>query len=124
MAIMTKNINDDFDDEEKSQIALSNVANDLVPKDFAKKFKALKKAQDELAEIESQVKNALLQMFESIPDLKANTVTIDGIKFTYVKTSTRKTIDSKKLQEEMPEIYNKFLKTTKVSSSLRISVDY
>lgn len=116
---------DDFDlDEERSQIALSNIANDLVPKEFAKKFKALKKAQEELAEIEDKVKNAVKEMFESIPDLETNTVVVDGIKFTYVKGSTRKTVDSKKLQEEYPEIYKKCIKESSVKSSIRLNVEY
>ena len=110
--------------EEQVQLSLSNVASDLVPKEFAKKFKALKKAQDELAQIEDQVKEAVKQMFESIPDIATNTVTVDGIKFTYVKGSVRKTVDSKKLQEEWPDIYSKCTKTSNVKSQIRISVEY
>lgn len=110
--------------EEQVQLSLSNVASDLVPKEFAKKFKALKKAQDELAQIEDQVKEAVKQMFESIPDIATNTVTVDGIKFTYVKGSIRKTVDSKKLQEEYPEIYKKCIKESPVKSSIRLTVEY
>lgn len=113
-----------MENEEQVQLSLANIASDLVPKEFAKKFRALKKAQDELAEIENQVKDAVKQMFESIPGLETNTVTVDGIKFTYVKGSVRKTVDNKKLQEEWPDIYGKCIKTSNVKSQIRISIEY
>ena len=42
------------------------------------------------------------------------------MKLTYVSPSERKTIDSKKLKEEEPEIAKKFTKTTNVKASVRI----
>ena len=103
---------------------LVSVANDLVPKEFAKKFKQLKKMQDELSKVESEVKKKLQDMFESIPELETNTVTVDGIKFTYVSPSVRNTFDSKKFQEDHPEEYKKYLKQSNVSGSIRISIEW
>ena len=109
---------------EENENALISVARDLVPNDFVEKYKALKKAQDELNEIEENVKKKLLEMFESIPELESNTVTIDGLKFTYVGPSKRKSVDTKKLKEEHPDIYAKCLKTSQVKSSIRTSIEY
>lgn len=103
---------------------LTSVAQDIVPKTFAKKFKQLKKAQEELEAIENEIKEKLKVMFESITDLQTNSVVVDGIKFTYVKATKRKSVDTKKLQEEYPEIYKKMLKETDVKSSIRTSIDY
>lgn len=103
---------------------LTSVAKDLVPKDFAKKYKQMKKLQDEINTIENDVKQKLLEMFESIPELETNTVTVDGISFTYVSSSKRKTLDTKKLQEEHPDIYKKFLKESNVKSSIRTKIEY
>lgn len=106
------------------ETALTSVAKDLIPKDFAKKFKALKKAQSDLATIEADVKEKIKEMFESITDLETNSVVVDGIKFTYVRSSTRNTFDSKKFQEENPKEYTKYLKQSNVKSSIRVDVEY
>ena len=119
---MTNN-SEDFDNL-KNNLELTNVVSTLIPKDFGKKFKALKKAQDKLAKIENDVKAKLIELFENVEDLENNTVTVDGIKFTYVKSYKKNTIDSKKLQEEEPDVYKKYLKQSNVKSSIKISVDY
>lgn len=111
-------------DENNTEHSLDTVAKALVPEGFARKYKQMLKLQDELKKTEDDFKKKLLEVFESIPELETNSVTIDGLKFTYVKGSVRKTVDSKKLQEEMPEIYNKFLKESNVKSSIRTSVEY
>ena len=46
----------------------------------------------------------------------------DILKVTYVEPSTRTTIDSKKLKEELPAIAEKYTKTTMVKGSVRIDV--
>ena len=110
--------------EDNLETGLDTIAQSLMPKDFARRYKQMLKTKDELEKIEEDFKKKLIEMFESIPDLETNSVTIDGLKFTYVKSSTRKTIDSKKLQEDMPEIYEKFQKTSQVKSTIRTSVEY
>lgn len=44
------------------------------------------------------------------------------LKVTYVEPTTRSTIDSKKLKEELPAIAEKYTKTTVVKGSVRIEV--
>lgn len=46
----------------------------------------------------------------------------DILKVTYVEPTTRSTIDSKKLKEELPAIAEKYTKTTMVKGSVRIEV--
>jgi predicted phage-related endonuclease len=49
---------------------------------------------------------------------------IEGsLKVSYRKASTRTTLDSKKLKEELPDIYDEYSKISNVSSSISISVE-
>lgn len=106
------------------QTALEDFAKGILPEGFVKDYKKMVKLQTELKEAEEQIKNKLITMFESIPDLEKNYVLVDGLRFSYVKSSVRKTVDSKKLQEEYPNIYKKMLKESKVKSSIRTKVEY
>ena len=108
----------------ENETSLTSVAKDLMPKDFVKKYKQMKKLQAELDEMENNFKQNLIQMFESIPCLETNSVAIDGLKFTYTKPSTRTGVDSNKLKEEYPEIYAKCLKTSPVKSSIKTTIQY
>ena len=103
---------------------LDNTVKDLIPDGFAQKYKRMQKLKSELEATENQVKKMLIDMFENTPNLDKNYVCVDGLKFTYVKPSVRKSVDSKLLQEEYPEIYKKVLKESNVKSSIRTTIDY
>ncbi len=45
------------------------------------------------------------------------------ITVTYRKPSTRTTLDSKKLKEDMPDIFEEYSKTSNVSSSISLKVE-
>jgi predicted phage-related endonuclease len=40
---------------------------------------------------------------------------------TYVKPTTRVSLDSKRLQEELPEIYASYIKETQVKASVKLN---
>ena len=46
----------------------------------------------------------------------------DNLTFTYVEPTTRKSLDSKRLQAEYPELYEDYLKESEVKASLRITI--
>lgn len=46
----------------------------------------------------------------------------DLLKITFIEPSTRKTIDFKRLKEDLPAVAEKYTKVTKVSGSVRIEV--
>lgn len=104
--------------------SLDDFARGIIPEKFAKEYKKMKKLQDELTKTENEIKAKLIEMFESIPEREQNSVSMDGLRFTYVGPTQRKTVDSKKLQEEYPEIYKQCIKFSNVKSSIRTSVDY
>jgi hypothetical protein len=87
------------------------------------------KVTNQIAELESQ-----LEVFKSVYDgikdsLKAKMIEYgvksyedDNLKITYVEPYTRDTLDSKRLQAEMPELYHKYKKTSTVKDSVKITV--
>ena len=50
-------------------------------------------------------------------------ISIDGLKISYVKGYTKSSIDSTRLKKEMPEIVEKYSKTTNVSPTIKITQD-
>lgn len=85
-------------------------------KDNYKKFVNLKNTIEEAQKI---IKEQLIAYYESLPEEDRKQMDFDTFKVSYVKGSIRKTLDSKKLQDEEPEIYNKYLKETQVSSTIK-----
>ena len=47
----------------------------------------------------------------------------DGIKINYIAETERETFDSKAFKSDMPELYNEYVKFSKVKASVRIKVD-
>ena len=107
-----------------SQEAIDNFARGIIPEDFAKDYKKLKKLQDQLTKTENDIKEKLIKMFEEHPEMEGKTVTMDGLRFTYTKAYVRTSVDSKKLQEEWPDIYKKVIKQSNVKSTIKTSVEY
>ncbi len=81
-------------------------------RDFELGIKKLKEAEDEL-------KTKLLEEMEAkgLLSLKNDFLTI-----TYVAPTTRESLDTKTLREELPDIYNSYCKITPVKSNVRIKV--
>lgn len=84
---------------------------------------------DKLTTLIQELNNVKKTVDENIKDvlheryLKTGEVTIDNeiYKMTYIPSSLRGRINSKKLKEEEPEIYEKYTHLTEVSSSLRVT---
>lgn len=47
----------------------------------------------------------------------------DGLKITYVSAGQRETFDSKKFEEDFPDLYDEYVKFSPVKASVRIKVD-
>lgn len=104
-------------DEEIKELVQSVL--NCEPDEFYKKYKKLKKAEEEFNKLYEPFKKGLIQLHEEHSDLP-HTVIVGGAKLTYVSPSIRTSIDSKKLKEEEPDIAKKFTKTTNVNASVRI----
>ena len=88
----------------------SDAINTIV--EIEKQIKDLKALQD-------SYKENLLKEMEENNVLKVDT---EELSISYVAPSTRETLDSKKLKEDLPDIYDLYVKFTDVKSSLRIKV--
>ena len=91
----------------------------VVAQEFTSEYAKFEKIRLDMELKSKQVKEALKKAME-----ENNTLTYedDFVKFVYRKASTRTTIDSKKLKEELPDIYEEYSKTSNVSSSVILEV--
>lgn len=89
------------------------------PEEFYQKYREMKQAEANFAEIYEPFKEKLIKFHEDNPDLPKSII-VGGVKVTYVSPTTRSTIDSKKLKEEEPELVKKYTKNTNVKASVRL----
>lgn len=74
----------------------------------------------EMKNEEELIKEMLSKKFGEL-GIEPHSVTIAGSTFSYVKPSVRKTIDSKRLKEELPDIAEEYSKETKVKAGWKVS---
>ena len=79
---------------------------------FEKQVKLLKEQEDAL-------KKAILDEMEAKGVIKLES---DVLNITYVAETTRETLDSKTLKEELPDIYDAYVKLNKVKPSIRLKI--
>lgn len=72
--------------------------------------------------LEEQEKLMKEKLIEAMEQYNVKKFENDSVKFVYVEPTTRTSVDSTKLKKEQPEIYEKYLKTSNVSASVRITV--
>jgi len=90
----------------------------VVEESFAKEYaefqKQVAKMEMKLKEVKEAIKQVMEQnnLIEPYED--------DFIKISYKKPTTRTTVDSKRLKEELPDVYNEYSKISNVSSSISI----
>ena len=80
--------------------------------EFERQVKEIKAKEDEL-------KQAILAEMESKNIIKLDT---DALAITYVAPTTRETLDSKALKEELPDIYDTYVKISPVKASVRLKL--
>lgn len=96
----------------ENQKAMEVVANKIAEA-TSKHQKELKKLQEKDTELRETIKNAMEE--NDIKKLENKFFTI-----TYVAEGTRTGLDTKKLKEEAPGIYDKYQKTSQVKSHIKI----
>ena len=82
----------------------------------------IKIKEDELNLMKEKVDKVKETLYGTMEKEGIKTVDRNKLKITYVAPSTRTSVDSKKLQKEEPEIYNKYVKTTTVAGSIKITL--
>ena len=82
----------------------------------------IKSKEEELNLLKEKVDKVKETLYGTMEKEGIKTVDRNKLKITYVAPSTRVSVDSKKLQKEEPEIYNKYVKTTTVAGSIKITL--
>ena len=73
-----------------------------------------------LKEQYDQFKGNLLNAMEKNGIIKFES---DNLKISYIAETERETFDSKQFKADMPDLYDEYVKFSKVKSSIRIKVD-
>lgn len=84
--------------------------------------KAVAKQQAKLAELRTQDKTIRDAIKQSMQDTGTKKFENEYLSITYIAPTTRQTFDVATFKEEYPESYQKFLKTSEVSSSIRFKI--
>ena len=92
----------------------------LLDKTFVKEYQQFQRLKLEMELKEKEFKEELLEAMEKTG--KTNII-IDGFSATYKKGSIRKTIDTKKLKTENPEIAQLYEKETETKASVVIKCE-
>ena len=82
----------------------------------------IKSKEEELNLLKEKVDKIKETLYGTMGKEGIKTVDRGKLKITYVAPSTRTSVDSKKLQEKEPEIYKKYVKTTTVAGSIKITL--
>lgn len=90
-----------------------------VAEEIVNKIIEFNKTKKEMEYQEKLLKEGLM---EAMNNLGIKKFIVNGLSATVKDGSTRTTIDSKRLKEEAPDIYEAYSKTSEVKSSLILSV--
>jgi predicted phage-related endonuclease len=84
--------------------------------------KVIKRIEEQKKEAEAQAYKLRGYIIKAMQEGEIKSYENDRIKLNYVEPTTRTAIDSARLKAEMPEIAEKYTKTSQVKASLRITL--
>ena len=90
--------------------------------DLTELMEEIKAKEDELKLLKDMVDSVKTVLYGTMEKEGIKTVDRGNLKITYVAPSCRTSVDSKKLEKEEPEIYKKYVKTTTVEGSIKITL--
>ena len=82
----------------------------------------IKSKEEELKLLKEKVDKVKGILYDTMGKEGVKTVDRGKLKITYVAPSSRTSVDSKKLEKEEPEIYKKYVNTTTVEGSIKITL--
>lgn len=100
---------------------LVKIENDnfLIDEAYLNKYKLFLELKEWVELADKEVKQSAKDFMEAKG--KSN-ITAGGLYFEYRKATTRTSLDSKKLKEDLPDIYEEYSKTSPVASSVVVKV--
>ena len=90
--------------------------------DLTELMEEIKAKEDELKLMKEKVDKVKEILYGTMEKEGIKTVDRGNLKITYVAPSCRTSVDSKKLEKEEPEIFKKYVKTTIVAGSIKITL--
>ena len=93
--------------------------NIIVANEIIEQFKNFKKQKEEMELKEKEFKQALKDAME---ECNIKKFCINGLSATYKEGTCRVTLDTKKLKEDLPDIYEEYSKTSEVASSITLTI--
>lgn len=90
-----------------------------VAREVINQIVQFQKAKLEMDLKEKELKQSLKEAMEKVGIEKFAT---DNLSATIRKATTRQSVDTKRLKEELPDIYEEYLKTSNVASSLTLTI--
>lgn len=89
----------------------------ILDGETATKIAEVEKRVKDLKAKEDKLKKLILEEMETKGIIKLNT---DVLSITYVAPTDRESLDSKKLREDLPNVYDAYINIKPVKSSIRI----
>ena len=100
---------------------LTTTTNDIViNQEWLEKYREFKALQLKMDLAEKEFKEELKEAMES---MGKTFVACDGFSATVRKGSKRTTLDSKRLKDELPDIFDEYSRTTETKSSIVVTVE-
>ena len=106
----------------KKMIKLKLGVSEEELEDLTELMEEIKAKEDELKLMKEKVDKVKEILYGTMEKKGVKTVDRRNLKITYVAPSSRTSVDSKKLEKEEPEIYKKYVKTTTVAGSIKITL--
>ena len=92
----------------------------IATQDFSQQYERLSILIKQLDDIKKRVDSEIKEIVQEHFLLTGNqSLVTDGYKYTYIPESIRESVDIKKLKQENPELYKKYVKISNVSGSMR-----
>lgn len=109
-------LNGEMYQEKSLQCADSTIAEYVELSTIIQQMKA------EVKETELKAKNLEQAIKDQMIEKNIKSIDLPECKITYVYPATRTSIDSRRLKKEMPEVAEKYSKTSKIADSIRITI--
>lgn len=93
--------------------------NFIVNEEYVEKYRQFLALKEYIELADKEIKQSAKDFMEATG--KPN-ITSGGLVFEYRKGTTRTSLDSKKLKEDLPDIYEEYSKTSPVASSVIVKV--
>lgn len=91
----------------------------IVEQEIVKQIREFERIKAEMDLKEKHLKQSLKEAFEKYGITSWST---DGLSAKYKSATTRTSVDSKRLKEELPDIYEEYSKTSNVASSISLTI--